>query len=267
MNQPQVRSPAFYLKGCDWLHHNCAPLLPEGVGTYRVRMLRNANTVHPVLGVAIAPPTLEGRLVHIGDSFAVLQEGADCFTVFDFCMLGLTAPPLNSRITLTPYRARDFDGVSLYELPAAERDGNKTLLGKRRCVPPVDPQSDYLKHLVDQLAHMPAPDGVRSIAESLVDAGARRSGVSIQEDPAEGLYSITFTVSSGIFDGTLTIGYLPGKDLYWIKLAEKNEKPVVIEDVYFDMLGEIIDNAIDDARWMAADITVLEAGEACTQAA
>ena len=37
--------------------------------------------------------------------------------------------------------------------------------------------------------------------------------------------------------------------------------------VYFDMLAEIIDNAIDDARWMAADITVLDSGESCTLAA
>ena len=213
MSQPQVRSPAFYLKGCDWLHHNCAPLLPEGVGTYRVRMLRNANNVHPTLGVAIAPPTLEGRFVHLGDSFGVLQEGTDRFTVFDSCMLGLTAPPLHSTIRLTPYRARDFDGVSLYELPVSERNGNSTLLGKRRCVPPVDPQSDFLKNLVEQLAHMPAPDRIRTIAESLVDAGSRRSGVSLQEDPAEGLYSITFTVNSGVFDGKLTISYLHGKDL------------------------------------------------------
>ena len=200
MKHHQSRSPTFYQNGCDWLQLNGAALLPTGTGTYHVRMLRNGKNLSPSLGIFVAPPPFNGRIVQITETFAVLQERPDCFTVIDGKMLGPKPPALHTHISLTPYMARDFDGISLYELPAAQRNGNKELIGKRRCAPPVDATMDILRNLLTQLTELPAPDGVRSNSEVLVDAGARRAGITLTEDPSLLRYSISFDVASAIGD-------------------------------------------------------------------
>lgn len=258
MNQNTSRAPAFFQNGRDWLHSNAHTLLTPGVGTYNVRMLRNCKFMSPTLGVAIAPPNVIGTLVKLSATFAVMQDSADHFTVLDSALLGPIPPALHTRIQITPYHARDFDGVSLYQLPASENPENARLIGKRRCMPPVQAQSEFVQILLEQITDLPAPDGVRTITEALVDAGARREGVFITEDPTKLLYSVTFKVASSIFEGTVAIGYEVSSDLYWVELAKQGEEAKHIDDVYFDCLGDIICEAIDDGLWQQAQITVLE---------
>ncbi len=112
---------------------------------------------------------------------------------------------------------------------------------------------------------MPAPDRFRRITHMLVDAGARdftwvdpTPSKIIETPPA-----ISFTVSTAKFEGRVTILYDRGGDTYVVELHRQNGESVELVDrhdeVYFDMLGEVLERLIDDGRWRQIDVSILDA--------
>ena len=99
----------------------------------------------------------------------------------------------------------------------------------------------------------------------LVDAGARdftwvdpTPSKIIETPPA-----ISFTVSTAKFEGRVTILYDRGGDTYVVELHRQNGESVELVDrhdeVYFDMLGEVLERLIDDGRWRQIDVSILDA--------
>ena len=118
-----------------------------------------------------------------------------------------------------------------------------------------------LGQLIEQLEEMPAPDRFRRITHMLVDAGARdftwvdpTPSKIIETPPA-----ISFTVSTAKFEGRVTILYDRGGDTYVVELRRDGELVDRHDEVYFDMLGEVLERLIDDGRWRQIDVSILDA--------
>ena len=70
-------------------------------------------------------------------------------------------------------------------------------------------------------------------------------------------------VSTAKFEGRVTILYDRGGDTYVVELHRQNGESVELVDrhdeVYFDMLGEVLERLIDDGRWRLIDVSVIGA--------
>jgi hypothetical protein len=113
--------------------------------------------------------------------------------------------------------------------------------------------------LIEQLETLRAPDGFRHITHMLVDAGARDfTWVDplpkniIKTPPA-----ISFTVGTEKFQGRVTILYERSSDTYAIELYRGDERVDRVDDVYFDMLGQVLERLIDDGNWRRIRVDIL----------
>src|SRR3546814_16788280 len=107
---------------------------------------------------------------------------------------------------------------------------------------------------------MPAPDGFRRITHMLVDAGARdftwvdpKPSKIIETPPA-----ISFTTSTAKFKGRVTVLYDRGGDAYVVELHRDGELVDRYDEVYFDMLGVVLERLIDNGRWRRMHGRVLD---------
>lgn len=145
--------------------------------------------------------------------------------------------------------------LSIYEFKSDR------LLGSAPAKLPIPkPQCLELGQLIEQLEELPAPDGFRRITHMLVDAGARdftwvdpTPSKIIDTPPA-----ISFTVSTAKFEGRVTILYDRAGDTYVVELHRDGERVERIDEVYFDMLGEVLERLIDDGRWRLIDVNVID---------
>ncbi|MCB1819760.1 MAG: GTPase, partial [Gammaproteobacteria bacterium] len=71
--------------------------------------------------------------------------------------------------------------------------------------------------------------------------------------------AISFTVSTAKFAGQVTILYQRGSDTYAVELRRDGELVDRHDEVYFDMLGEVLERLIDDGRWRQIDVSILDA--------
>src|SRR3546814_19904403 len=110
---------------------------------------------------------------------------------------------------------------------------------------------------------MPAPDGFRRITHMLVDAGARdftwvdpKPSKIIETPPA-----ISFTTSTAKFKGRVTVLYDRGGDAYVVELHRDGELVDRYDEVYFDMLGAVLERLIAACRWRLIDVSVIDTKE------
>lgn len=91
----------------------------------------------------------------------------------------------------------------------------------------------------------------------MVDAGAR-DFVCVDPEP-DGITppSIAFSVDTAKFSGPVTISYDYGMDLYVIELRRDSKLIERVEEISFDMLGEVLERLIDDGHWRQIRIDVL----------
>src|SRR3546814_222790 len=71
--------------------------------------------------------------------------------------------------------------------------------------------------------------------------------------------AISFTVSTAKFQGRVTILYDRAGDTYVVELHHDGELVDRHDEVYFDMLGEVLERLIDDGRWRLIDVSVIGA--------
>ena len=175
-----------------------------------------------------------------------------------------------AKVHVQPYARRRFDGLRA-DTPevVTEKTSDGTpytitrhILGKAPAKLPIpEPQCMELGQLIEQLEEMPVPDGFRCITHMLVDAGARdfawvdpKPSKIIETPPA-----ISFTVSTTKFEGQVTILYDRGGDTYVVELHRDGELIDRHDEVYFDMLGEVLERLIDDGRWRLIGVSVIDA--------
>src|SRR3546814_16974523 len=69
---------------------------------------------------------------------------------------------------------------------------------------------------------------------------------------------ISFTTSTAKFKGRVTVLYDRGGDAYVVELHRDGELVDRYDEVYFDMLGAVLERLIDDGRWRLLDVSVID---------
>jgi hypothetical protein len=246
--------------------------VPRNVRSFKYRVFDD-QPQSSTLGFVIDPQPFDGKVVAATDDAIVVKLKPSEFAVLDPSLV-TTVPAEGAKVHVQPYARRRFDGLraDTPEVITEETsDGTpytitRHILGSAPAKLPIPtPQCMELGQLIEQLEEMPAPDRFRRITHMLVDAGARdftwvdpKPSKIIETPPAIG-----FTVSTAKFEGRVTILYDRGGDTYVVELHRQNGESVELVDrhdeVYFDMLGEVLERLIDDGRWRQIDVSILDA--------
>ncbi|MBH9340613.1 GTPase [Pseudomonas aeruginosa] len=246
--------------------------VPRNVRSFKYRVFDD-QPLSSTRGFAIDPHPFDGKVVAATDDAIVVKLKPSEFAVLDPSLV-TTVPAEGAKVHVQPYARRRFDGLraDTPEVITEETsDGTpytitRHILGSAPAKLPIPtPQCMELGQLIEQLEEMPAPDRFRRITHMLVDAGARdftwvdpTPSKIIETPPA-----ISFTVSTAKFEGRVTILYDRGGDTYVVELHRQNGESVELVDrhdeVYFDMLGEVLERLIDDGRWRQIDVSILDA--------
>lgn len=242
--------------------------VPRNVRSFKYRVF-DGDPQPSSLGFALDPQPFDGKVVAATDDAIVVKLKPSEFAVLD-PKLVTTVPGEGDKVHVRPYARRRFDGLRAdtpEERTEYTSDGQpytvKThILGSAPAKLPIpEPQCLELGQLIQQMEEMPAPDGFRRITHMLVDAGAK-DFTWVDPNPSKIIEtppSIGFTVSTAKFEGRVTVLYDRGGDVYVVELHRDGELVDRHDEVYFDMLGEVLERLIDDGRWRQIGVSVLDA--------
>jgi hypothetical protein len=242
--------------------------VPRNARSFKYRVFDDQPQMS-AFGFAIDPNAFDGKVVAANDNAIVVKVKPTEFAVLDPNLVS-SVPNEGAKVHVQPYARRRFDGLRAdtpEERTEMTSDGipytvKTHVLGSAPTRLPIpEPQCMELGQLIQQLEEMPAPDGFRRIIHMLVDAGARdftwvdpKPSRIIETPPA-----ISFSVSTAKFEGRVTILYDRAGDTYMVELHRDGELVDRHDEVYFDMLGEVLERLIDDGRWRLIDVSVIDA--------
>jgi hypothetical protein len=240
------------------------PFLPRNVRSFNYRIYDDQPAVS-TLGFVIDPQPFEGKVIAKTDHAIIVQIARVQFAVVDR-RLATRDPDVGTKVAVTPYARHHFDGTRL-DAPVEETrqttDGQTytvqsvILGGSTTKLPVPKPRCAELAALIDQLEQLPAPDRFRRISHLLVDANAH-DFVCVDPEPDDvAPPSIAFAVDTARFSGRVTLRYEYRMDLYVIELHRDGKLIDRVEEIAFDMLGESLEQLIDDGHWRQIRIDVL----------
>ncbi len=242
--------------------------VPRNVRSFKYRVFDD-QPQSSALGFGIDPQPFDGKVVAATADAIVVKLKPSEFAVLDPSLVTIV-PSEGTKVHVQPYARRRFDGLRADTpevITETASDGTpytitRHILGSAPAKLPVpEPQCPQLHDLIQQLEELPAPDRFRKIAHMLVDAGAR-DFTWIDPVPSKIIATppaIGFTVSTAKFEGRVTVLYDRGADAYVVELHRDGELVDRYDDVYFDMLGGVLERLIDDGRWRLIDVSVIDA--------
>jgi len=248
--------------------------LPSNARTFKWKAY-SATPQSGTFGYKIDPRPFEGKVVEIEDDIILVKVARSEFAVLDRNFVQ-TEVKIGDKVYVSPYARRRFDRLRA-DTPEksvhTREDGTSyssttVIIGAAPSKLPIPaPQCPELADMIQQLEELTAPDGFRKITHMLVDAKADNFSWT---DPApEDIIStppaIRFTVNTKKFVGTVAIIYDRGADAYVIEFQQGYELVKRVDDVYFDMLGEILAIWLDDGTWKTIEVTVLDAKSSTTR--
>lgn len=232
--------------------------LPHNVRKFKFRIYDDKPPVS-ALGFLVDPEPFDSTVIAITGSAIIVKIARAVFGVIDR-QLASEIPRIGGKVRVTPYARHHFDGTRV-DAPTEEirrtADGHAyavrsvVLGGAATRLPVSKPRCAELAALIEQIERMPAPDGFRRIAHLLVDAGAREF-TCVDPDETDIIKTppaIRFTVCTSKFTGQVAVLYERGADLYAVELHRDGDLLDRVEDVYFDDLGHVLEQLIDDGRW------------------
>ncbi|HCM5830607.1 GTPase [Klebsiella pneumoniae] len=220
------------------------------------------------LGFHIDPRPFEGKVIARTEDAIIVKTGRIEFAVLDRTLV-TEDPAEGVRVQVKPYARHRFDGLRAdtpEERTEHTSDGKPYkvqtyVLGSAPTKLPIpQPSCLELQQLIEQMEQLPAPDGFRRITHLLVDAGAR-DFTWVDPQPRDIINTppaISFSVSSGKFQGEVTVLYDRAGDVYVVELRQSGELIERIDEVYFDSLGDVLERLIDDGRWRLINVSVID---------
>lgn len=228
-----------------------------------------------LLGFRADPKPFEGKVVAAIDVAIIVKTGRNEFAVLDRSLL-TEVPDEGAKVQVEPYARRRFDGLRA-DTPQEEirhtADGTaytvkSLVLGSAPARLPIPkPRCPELQALIQQLEELPAPDGHRRITHMLVDAGAR-DFTWVDPQPSDIIRTppaISFTVATAKFEGRVTVLYERGDDLHAIELHRDGELVERVDQIFVEMLGDVLEQLIDDGTWRQIRVEVLQGGHKPTR--
>lgn len=242
--------------------------VPRNLRKFKYRIY-DGRPQETLLGYA-DPQPFDGKVVAATDLAIIVKTGRNEFAVLDRSLL-TEVPGEGAKVHVEPYARRRFDGLRA-DTPREETwhaaDGTaytvKSLsLGSAPARLPIPaPRCPELQALIQQLEELPAPDGHRRITHMLVDAGARDI-TWVDPLPADLIKTppaISFTVATAKFEGRVTVLYEYGLDLHAVELHRNGELVERVDQIFCDMLGDVLARLIDDGTWRQIRVEVLSGG-------
>ena len=228
--------------------------VPRNVRSFKYRVFDD-QPLSSTLGFAIDPQPSTARWSPRPTMPSSSSKPSE-FAVLDPSLV-TTVPAEGAKVHVQPYARRRFDGLRAdtpeviteetsdgtpYHHEAHPRLGAGQAAHSHAAVHGVGPAHRAV-------GGDAGPDRFRRITHMLVDAGARdftwvdpTPSKIIETPPA-----ISFTVSTAKFEGRVTILYDRGGDTYVVELHRQNGESVELVDrhdeVYFDMLGEVLEGS------------------------
>ncbi|HHK4245473.1 TPA: GTPase [Pseudomonas aeruginosa] len=242
--------------------------VPRNVRTFKFNIFDGRPKVS-TWGFHIDPKPFEGKVIADTGDAIVVKIGRAEFAVLDRALL-TEVPVEGAKVQVQPYARRRFDGLRAdtpEERTEYATDGTPFtmqthILGSAPAKLPLpQPRCPELQELINQLEQLPAPDGFRHITHLLVDAGAREFSVvdPLPDDIIKTPPAISFTVATAKFQGQVTLLYDRAGDLYVIELKRDGELIERVDQVFFDSLGETLEQLIDDGSWRCIQVQCLPA--------
>lgn len=234
---------------------------------------------HNSLGGISFLPSCEGKVAEVSDEFTLVKTAASCFCVVSNALLGQPVAE-GDKIGLTFYKPKRFDGTKADGSDDPSEGGVRTVMltgaaslfpvkwegrylgiNERFADAYTEIRNPYLRDLITQLERMPVSNGLRAVVNVLIDANA--TGLTFN-DPAESESAssppaIRMAVSTEKHKGQVEISYDRAMDVYAVRLTpDSGSGPLVLENVYFNQLGEVLIDGIDDGRWMLAAVAMIK---------
>lgn len=240
--------------------------IPSNARRFKFR-IHDDQPALSTLGFPLDPKPFQGKVIAITDEAIVVKLARTEFAVLDRALVTVV-PAIGAMVEVAPYARRRFDGLRV-DTPDEETrhtaDGmayttRSVVLGGNPVKLPVpEPRCPELADLIEQVEKLPAPDGFRRITHLLVDAGACDFD-TVDPAPSDIIRTppaILFTVDSAKFQGRVTVLYDRGADLYAVELRRNGELVARNDQVYFDALGNVLEDLIDDGQWRRIRVDVL----------
>lgn len=242
--------------------------VPSNIRSFKFNVFDGQPKVS-ALGFHVDPQPFEGKVIATTEEAVIIKVGRAAFAALDRVLV-TEVPDVGATVMVTPYARRRFDGLRAdtpQERTVQQDDGTSytvttMILGTAPAKLPIPgPSCPELQALIEQLEQLPAPDRYRRITHLLVDAGARDfTWVDpLPEDIVATPPSISFSVHTEKFEGRVSVLYDRGDDLYVVELRRDGELIERVDEVFFDQLGETLEQLIDDGRWRRIQVQVLTA--------
>lgn len=246
--------------------------IPSNARNIQWRFIDDSQAVG-TFGHRIDPRPAEGLVVGCDEQWLLIKTGRVEFVAAHCSIFSPTTDMawyLGAKIALTPYARRQFNGERLDAPKVEARDYGgvvynvsvMTIGDSRTRFPFSNVKTPELKDLLEQMEVLCTPDGFRTTAQVLVDAGATNLrindpglGADIVADPVW----FSSDVATAKFSGTIVVEYDRPGDHFKVILRTGETEIGTVEPVFFDSLAGTIVDLIDDGAWRWATITVLKA--------
>lgn len=254
----------------DWVHSVVSRHLPATARRYSLAVYVGEKSVNATIGIRIDLHPAEGKVVELTDEWVLLKVGraAEFFVVARDLVDAV--PALGAVVRITPYARRGFDGRRLDAPTEQITDSGLRLqswtLGESRSRLPIDKESlksQYLRDMIDQVETLDAGDGVRSMSQVLVDAGAWMHPVEFVDPHDRDIIAtppaLKFRVATAKHVGGFEIRYDRAADTYNLFLTGQDGGIVKeCEGALFDDIAGIAVDWVDDGSWRIAKVEVLK---------
>jgi hypothetical protein len=240
-----------------------------------------AEVRHNALGGVTYLLPCEGKVVDANDSFTLVKTGANSFCVVLSELLSLPVA-IGDKVSLKFYKLRRFDGTAADGSEDPSTDGVRTIsltgaetlfpvkwedrylgINEKYAAAYRTIENRYLRDLIVQCEKMRVDGGLRRVVNILTDANPADLDFIDPPDAESGSTppGLRLRVTTGRFAGTIEIYYDVADDYYGLKLLPSggDAQPVVMTDICFDELGQVLLDTIDDGSWAKVDVTVLKA--------
>ncbi|TBU88448.1 GTPase [Phytopseudomonas dryadis] len=242
--------------------------LPSNARTFQFEIFDGEPKLSSNWGHHIDPKPFEGRVIARTDDVIIVKTGRTRFAVVDRT-LATEDPEEGAKVLVEPYARHRFDGLRAdtpEESVEYTSDGQPVtfltyVLGSAPAKLPIaQPRCPELRDLIQQLEDRRAPDGYRHITHMLVDAQACDFSV-VDPKPADIVRTpptISFNVTTGKFQGRVSLLYQRAGDLYAIELHQGDQRVERREYVDYSSLGKVLAELIDDGSWRRIRVSTVQ---------
>lgn len=243
-----------------WLRENVRSFVGKNSRVYQSEWISLRRHIGN-FGQSLDMPAFTGVVVESNDPFSCVKTGINAFSLVDNAILPFPLV-IGSKVEVTPYRRRRFDGSLLTDPVPMQGGLLVTVFGASSSpIPGVTASTETGAALLDMLHRLKCPDGIRVFSNFLVDLHA--TNIAFIEPVDDGQIVFEFDCTSGKFVGRIAIAFDPVTDLFCLEMRKLNtdgneDVQHKCENIDLHSLAEVATVLLDDGQWKKAQVKVLK---------